>query len=53
MSKNFVQNDQKHMSLIDAKFSDPKAMTCGIWGIKTSLGQFGPKSFGKGLTKPH
>ena len=44
---------QNFMELEMKKFSDPKAMTCGIWGIKTSLGQFGPKSFGKGLTKPH
>ena len=39
---------QNFMELEMKKFSDPKAMTCGIWGIKTSLGQFGPKSFGKG-----
>ena len=29
-----------------------KAMTFRVWGLKTSLGQFGPKSFGKGLIKP-
>ena len=25
------------------KFSDPKALTFGVWDLKTSLGQFGPK----------
>ena len=34
------------------KYSDPKALTFGVWGLKTSLGQFGPKAFGKGLIKP-
>ena len=33
------------------KLSDPKALTFGVWGLKTSLGQFGPKAFGKGLIK--
>ena len=33
------------------KFSDPKALTFGVCGIETSLGQFGPKTFGKGLIK--
>ena len=33
------------------QFSDPKALTFGVWGLKTSLGQFGPKVFGRGLIK--
>ena len=33
------------------KCSDPKALTFGIWDLKTSLGQFGSKAFGKGLIK--
>ena len=32
-------------------FSDPKALTLGVWSLKTSLGQFGQKAFGKGLVK--
>ena len=31
------------------KVSDPKALTFGVWGLKPNLGQFGPKTFGKGL----
>ena len=42
--QNFMELDMK-------KISDPKALTFGIWGLKTSLGQFGPKAFGKGLIK--
>ena len=34
------------------KISDPKAFIFGLWGLKTSLGQLGPKAFGKGLIKP-
>ena len=41
---NFMELDMN-------KFSDPKALTFGVWDLKTSLGQFGPKSFGKGLIK--
>ena len=45
---NFVKNDPK----FDMKvFSDPKALTFGVWGLKTSLRQFGPKAFGRGLIK--
>ena len=33
------------------KFSDPRALTFGVWGLKTSLGQIEPKAFGKGLIK--
>ena len=42
--QNFMKLDMK-------KFSDPNALTFGVWGLKTSLGQFGPKTFGKGLVK--
>ena len=31
--------------------SDPKALTFGVWGLKTSLGQFGPRAFDKELMK--
>ena len=39
------------MELDMKKISDPKALTVGIWGLKTSLGQFGPKALGKVLIK--
>ena len=42
--QNFMELDMK-------KFSDPKAVTFRVWDLKTSLGQFGPKAFGKGLIK--
>ena len=42
--QNFIQLDMK-------KYSDLKALIFGVWGLKTSLGQFGPKAFGKGLIK--
>ena len=44
LMQNFMELDLK-------KFSDPKALTIGVWGLKTSLGQFGHKAFGKGLIK--
>ena len=54
---NFVKNDLKFesKSLFDAKFYgvymkkilNPKSMIFGIWGLKTRLGQFGPKAFVK------
>ena len=28
---------------------NPKTLKFGVWGLKTNLGQFGPKAFGKGL----
>ena len=34
------------------KFTDPKTLTFGVWGLKTNLGQFGPKAFDRGLIKP-
>ena len=38
---------QKFMELDMKKFPDPKTLAFGVWGLKTSLGQFGPKAFGK------
>ena len=32
-------------------FSDLKAVIFGVWVLKTSLGQFRSKAFGKGLIK--
>ena len=43
--RNFIELDMK-------KISDPKILTFGLWGLKTSSGQFGPKAFSKGLIKP-
>ena len=43
--QNFMKLDMK-------KFSDPKALTFGVWDLKTTPGQFGPKAFCKGLIKP-
>ena len=40
------------MELDMKKFADLKILTFGLWGLKTSLGQFGPKAFGRGLIKP-
>ena len=40
------------MKLDMKKFSDPKALKCEFWGLKTSLGHSGPKVFCKGLIKP-
>ena len=45
LMQNFMELDMK-------KNSDPKALTFGVWGLKLNLGQYGPKSFGKGLIKP-
>ena len=44
LMQNFIELDMK-------QFSDPKALTFGVWGLKTSLGQSGPKAFGRGLIK--
>ena len=43
--QNFMELNMKK------KFRSPNS---DIWGLgpKTSLGQFGPKAFGKGLIKP-
>ena len=43
---------QTVMGLDMRKFTDPKTLTVVVWGLKTSLGQFGPKAFGRGLIKP-
>ena len=43
---------QNVMELDMGKFTDPKTLTVGVWGLKTSLGHFGPKAFGRGLIKP-
>ena len=43
--QNFMELDKKI-------FSNPKTLTWGVWSWETSLGQFGPKGFGKGLIKP-
>ena len=42
--QNFIELEMK-------KISDLKALIFGAWGLKTSLGQFGPKAFGKELIK--
>ena len=43
---------QTFMELDMKKFSYPKVVTFGVWILKTSLGQFGPKDFHKGLINP-
>ena len=45
LMQNFMEHDMKQIS-------EPKALTFSVWGLKTSLGQFGPKAFDKGLIKP-
>ena len=45
LMQNFIELDMK-------KISDPKALIFGVWCLKPNLGQFGPKTFGKGLIKP-
>ena len=45
LMRDFMEHDME-------KFSDSKALKFGVWGLKTSLGQFGPKAFGGGLIKP-
>ena len=44
LMQNFMELDMKN-------FSDLKALTFGVWSVKTSLGQYGPKAFGKALVK--
>ena len=44
LMQNFMELDMK-------KFKVPKTLTFGVWGLKTGLGQFGPKAFGRGLIK--
>ena len=43
---------QKFMELDMKKFINLKTMTFEVWDLKPSLGQFGPKDFGRGLIKP-
>ena len=45
LMQNFMKFDME-------KFTDSKTLTFGVWGLKTSLGQFGLKAFGRGLIKP-
>ena len=45
LKQNFMELDMK-------KFTDPKILAFGLWGLKTSLGQFGSKAFDRGLIKP-
>ena len=40
------------MDLDMEKISDPKALTFEVWGLETSLWQFGPKALCNGLIKP-
>ena len=42
LMQNFMELDMK-------KFSDPTTLKFGVWGLKTNLGQFGPKAFDKRL----
>ena len=44
LMQNFIELDTK-------QFSDLKALTFGVWGLKTSLGQSGPKAFCRELIK--
>ena len=43
--QNFIELDMK-------KNSDPRALKFRVWGVQTSLGQFGPKVLCNGLIKP-
>ena len=43
---------QHFMEVHMKKFLDLKTLKFGVWGLKTSLGQFWPKAFGKVLIKP-
>ena len=45
LMRNIMELDMK-------KLSDHKALTLGFQGLETSLGQFGPKAFSRGLIKP-
>ena len=40
------------MNLNMNKFTDPKILIFGVWGLKTRLEQFEPKAFGRWLMKP-
>ena len=43
---------QHFMELDTEKISDPKALTFEVWGLKTSLWQFGPKALCSGRIEP-
>ena len=43
---------QHFMELDKQIFLDAKVLTFRAWGLKASLGKFGPKVFVKGLVKP-
>ena len=45
LMQNFMELDMK-------KNSYPTTLTFGVWGLKPNLGEFGPKTYGKGLIKP-
>ena len=38
---------QTFLELAMKTFADLKVLAFGVWGLKTSLGQFGPEGFGK------
>ena len=40
--QNVIERDMK-------RFPDPKALTFGVWGLKTNLEPFEPKALGKEL----
>ena len=42
--QNFMELDMKYIPDLKA------LLTCELWGLKTSLGQFGPKPFPKDLS---
>ena len=44
LMQNFIELDMK-------QFSDPKVLTFGVWGLKTSLGQFGPMPLVEDLSR--
>ena len=41
--QNFIELDMEN-------FLDFQAVTCGVWGPKTSLRQFGPEAVGRDLS---
>ena len=45
LKQHFIELDMK-------KITDPKTLTFGVWGLKSSLAQFGPNTFGRGLIQP-
>ena len=45
LMQNFMELDMK-------KLIDLKTLTLDVWILKTSLGQFRPKAFGRTIIKP-